>query len=158
MDDIKSKSQKKRDAAALQHFGTQLIALSLDDLQSLPLSEPLLRAICEAKALKSHGAVKRQSQLVGKLMRAIDHEALSEAFEAMQAEDRAQTAQFHAAEAWRDKLLQGGAEALTVFVESFKPDNVQLLRQLIKKAQASTSPIQQKTAYTALFRYIKQCL
>ena len=123
-----------------------------------PLSEPLLRAICEAKALKSHGAVKRQSQLVGKLMRAIDHEALSKAFEAMQAEDRAQTVQFHAAEAWRDKLLQGGAEALTAFVESFKPDNVQILRQLIKKAQASTSSIQQKTAYTALFRYIKQCL
>lgn len=158
MDDIKSKSQKKRDAAALQHFGNQLIALSLDDLESLPLSEPLLRSICEAKALKSHGAVRRQSQLVGKLMRAIDHEALFEAFEAMQAEDNAQTAQFHAAEAWRYKLLQDGPEALTAFVERFKPDNVQQLRQLIKKAQAGPSPIQQKTASTALFRYIKQCL
>jgi len=155
VDDPKSKSQKKRDADALQELGNQLIALSLDDLQQLPLTEPLYHAIRDAKSIRSHGAVRRQSQLVGKLLRAADHQAIIAAFETLQAEDRAQTAQFHATEAWREKLLQGGNEALSAFVAAFRPDDLQQLRQLIKKAQTAPNPIVQKTTYTALFRYLR---
>lgn len=155
MDELKSKSQKKREADALQDLGNQLIALSLDDLQTLPLTEHLYRAIRDAKSIKSHGAIRRQSQLVGKLLRSDDFEAITAAFEALQAEDKAQTAQFHAAELWREKLLRGGNEALTAFVTQFQPDDLQHLRQLIKKAQTATNPLQQKTASTALFRFIR---
>ena len=73
MDEI-SKSQKKRDADALKKVGVELVALSVDKLDLLPLSEPLRSAILEAKRLKSHGAVKRQAQLIGKLMRSADHD------------------------------------------------------------------------------------
>lgn len=155
MEELKSKSQKKREADAIQDLGNQLIALSLDDLQTLPLTEPLFLAIRDAKYIKSHGAIRRQSQWVAKLLRANDLDAITTAFEALQAADKSQTAQFHAAELWREKLLDGGNEALAAFVTQYQPEDLQYLRQLIKKAQTATQPLQQKTASTALFRFIR---
>ena len=45
MDEPKSKSQKKRDAAALQKIGVELIGLSLEKLDLLPLPANLRQAI-----------------------------------------------------------------------------------------------------------------
>lgn len=155
VDDLKSKSQKKRDADALQDLGNQLVKLSLDDLELLPLTDVLQQAICTAKSLRSHGAIRRQSQLIGKLMRSADHDAIALAFGQMQADDSAQTAQFHAAELWRKKLIEQGSSALAEFVNEFHPDDIQFLRQLIRKASATVVDIKQKTASKALFRYIR---
>lgn len=80
MDEPVSKSQKKREAEALQKLGTQLIALNPDKIELLPLSDPLKQAILEAKTLKSHGAVRRHAQWIGKLMRSIDSKALITAY------------------------------------------------------------------------------
>ena len=66
MEEPISKSQKKRDADALQKIGVELVALSLEKLDTLPLPDNLRRAIIEAKSLKSHGAIRRQAQLIGK--------------------------------------------------------------------------------------------
>jgi ribosome-associated protein len=155
MDEFKSKSQKKREADALQDFGDQLIALNLEDLTALPLPERLLQAICDAKSIRSHGAARRQSQLVGKLLRSADYMTIMTAFSALEAESKAQTAQFHATETWRNKLIQGGPNELKEFIDSYRPDNVPLLRQLLKKAQTTANPTQQKTASKALFRYLR---
>jgi ribosome-associated protein len=81
MDDSVSKSEKKRQAEALQKLGVILIALNLDQLKSLPLPDYLHKTIIDAKAIKSHGAKRRQAQLIGKLMRSTDFEAIMNAYE-----------------------------------------------------------------------------
>lgn len=134
MDEPVSKSQKKRDADFLQKMGVKLIDLSLSKLELLPLPENLYKAIIDAKSIKSHGAKRRQSQLIGKLMRAADHEEILAAYERLLEEDKAVTASFHEVEHWRDRLLNEGKEALTAFIEAYQPEEVQHLRQLIKKA------------------------
>lgn len=154
-DNRPSKSQKKRDADVLQALGKQLIALDEAVLDTLPLTEGLYKALQDAKRVKSHGATRRQLQLVGKLMRSADHEAIATAFAALQADDAAQTAQFHVAELWRDKLVDGGTVALSEFISTFQPDDIQYLRQLIKKASSATKEVQQKAARRILFRYIR---
>ena len=154
-DNNPSKSQKKRDAAALQALGKQLIALDDAVLDTLPLTEGLRQALQDATRIKSHGATRRQMQLIGKLMRSADHDAIGTAIAALQADDAAQTAEFHVAELWRDNLLEGGAEALSTFIDTFHPDDIQYLRQLIKKAGNASVEIQQKTARRKLFRYIR---
>lgn len=154
-DNRASKSQKKRDAAALQALGKQLIALDEAVLDTLPLTEVLRQALQDAKRVKSHGATRRQMQLIGKLMRSADHDAIAAAFAALQAEDAAQTTQFHVAELWRDKLLEGGTAALSEFIDTFQPEDIQYLRQLIKKACSATVEVQQKTLRRTLFRYIR---
>lgn len=77
---IVSKSARKREAEAMQALGVQLVRLRLDQLQQLPLTDALHIALIEAKKLKSHGAIRRQAQLIGKLMRAADYEAIRQAY------------------------------------------------------------------------------
>ena len=51
------------------------------DLQSMPLDEDLFEAIMEARRIKAHGALRRQKQYIGKLMRHVDPEPINAAFE-----------------------------------------------------------------------------
>ncbi|HHF7344715.1 TPA: ribosome biogenesis factor YjgA [Legionella feeleii] len=158
MEEPKSKSQKKRDADALQKVGVKLIALSLSKLDTLPLPPNLRQAIIDAKSIKSHGAIRRQAQLIGKLMRAADNEAILAAYETIIAEDSAQTAAFHELEQWRDRLINEGKEALTEFIDAFQPTDVQQLRQLVKKAVDEQNSGKPTGASKALFRFLRACL
>ncbi|MGM9455261.1 ribosome biogenesis factor YjgA [Legionella bozemanae] len=158
MDEPVSKSQKKRDADFLQKMGVKLIDLSLSKLELLPLPENLYKAIIDAKSIKSHGAKRRQSQLIGKLMRAADHEEILAAYERLLEEDKAVTASFHEVEHWRDRLLNEGKEALTAFIEVYQPEEVQHLRQLIKKAVDDQQKEKNTGAAKALFRYLRSSI
>ncbi|KTC64783.1 alpha helix protein (plasmid) [Legionella adelaidensis] len=158
MEDIKSKSQKKREADVLQKIGVKLIDLSKEKLDTLPLSPPLKQAILDAKKIKSHGAIRRQSQLIGKLMRADDSAAIIDAYEGLLAKERAQTAAFHELEQWRDRLINEGKDALTAFIDAYHPQDVQQLRQLVKKAIEEQQKQQNKGAARALFRFLRSCV
>ena len=155
MDEEVSKSQKKREADALQKVGVQLVELSLSKLDSLPLPDHLYKAIVDAKAIKSHGAKRRQAQLIGKLMRAADHEAILAAYEQILEEGSAVTAGFHEVELWRDKLIHGEKETLTEFIDLYHPEDVQHLRQLIKKAVDDELKQKNTGAAKALFRHLR---
>lgn len=158
MNDSKSKTQKKRDAQALQKLGVQLIALSSDKLDALPLSPELKEAITQAQSLKSHGALRRQTQWIGKLMRGVDAALITDTLEQLSAEEDAQTYAFHEAERWRTRLMQEGHAALTEFVRLFHPQDVQHLRVLIKKAMKEVEQGVKTGAGKALFRYVRSCL
>lgn len=155
MEEEKSKSQKKRDAEALQKLGVILIGWSLDNIDRMPLSDTLKRAIIDAKSLKSHGAVRRQAQLIGKLMRTSDPDELFKAYDSILAEENAQTAQFHETEHWRTRLIHESKEALTEFVERYHPDDLQHLKQLIKKAIDEHSRNLHTGAGKTLFRHLR---
>ena len=72
-----SKSQRKRDAHALQALGVQLIALSAAQLARLELPEALHEAVLAAQRMHAHGARTRQMQYIGKLMRQLEPSVLS---------------------------------------------------------------------------------
>ena len=72
-----SKSQRKRDAQALQALGVQLIALSAAQLARLGLPEVLHEAVLAAQRMRAHGARTRYLQSIGKLMRQLEPTAPS---------------------------------------------------------------------------------
>jgi len=72
-----SKSQRKRDAHAVQALGVQLVALSVAQLARLDLPEALHEAVVAAQRMHSHGARTRQMQYIGKLMRQLEPSVLS---------------------------------------------------------------------------------
>lgn len=78
-----SKSQLKRDMLALQKLGETLATLKPHELKRVPLSDSLLSAIRELAAMKSHGAMRRQRQLIGKLMRDEDQLAIQDAVDTL---------------------------------------------------------------------------
>ena len=63
-----SKSQRKRDALEILELGRNMVNLKPPVLKKLPLSEELLQAILEAQPMRQ-GALKRQVQFIGKLLR-----------------------------------------------------------------------------------------
>lgn len=67
-----SKSQRKREATALQDLGEQLVKLTPTQLRRIPLPEELLEAVRMAQSISQRGGRKRQLQFIGKLMRQID--------------------------------------------------------------------------------------
>ena len=71
-----SKSAKKREYLALQKLGEELLSVKESDLLSMQLDDELLEVILEARRIKSHGALRRQKQFIGKLMRGIDPEPI----------------------------------------------------------------------------------
>lgn len=158
MDELVSKSQKKREADFLQRTAVKFIDLSVAKLDLLPLTDNLRKAIVDAKSIKSHGAKRRQAQLIGKLMRAADYEAILAAYEQILEEDSAVTANFHEVELWRDKLIQDGKDALTEFIDLYQPEDVQQLRQLIKKATDDQMKEKNTGAAKALFRYLRSSI
>jgi ribosome-associated protein len=77
VEDLKpSKSARKREYIALQKLGEELITLKVSDLDRLPLDDNLREAVLEARQMKAHGALRRQKQYIGKLMRHIDPEPI----------------------------------------------------------------------------------
>ena len=72
-----SKSQRKRDAQALQALGVQLVALSAAQLARLDLPEGLHEAVVAAQRMRARGARTRQMQYIGKVMRQLEPTALS---------------------------------------------------------------------------------
>jgi ribosome-associated protein len=79
-----SKSQRKRDAQALQALGAQLVALSPGHLAQLHLPDALREAVVAAQGMRSHGARTRQMQYIGKLMRQLDPASLRTVCEALE--------------------------------------------------------------------------
>ncbi|MBU6470969.1 MAG: DUF615 domain-containing protein, partial [Gammaproteobacteria bacterium] len=67
-----SRSQLKREVEALQKLGEQLAELPEPQLAALSLPEKLHDAVTQARRITSHGALKRQRQYIGRLMRDVD--------------------------------------------------------------------------------------
>jgi ribosome-associated protein len=72
-----SKTQRKRDAHAIQTLGIQLVALSIAQLARLDLPEALHEAVVAAQRMRAHGARTRQIHYIGKLMRQLEPSVLS---------------------------------------------------------------------------------
>jgi ribosome-associated protein len=79
-----SKSQRKRDAHALQALGVQLVDLSAAQLARLDLPEALHEAVLAVQRMHSHGARTRQMQYIGKLMRQLEPGVLSRVHAALE--------------------------------------------------------------------------
>jgi len=138
-----SKSDLKRESARLQELGASLLTLSKERLAALQLPEKLLDALAEAQRITAREGLRRQMQLVGKLMRKLD-ETLLEKVQASVVSDGAphqrETLALHQAEHWRDRLLAGD-EALSEWLAEHPGSDIQHLRALIRQARKDNPPL-----------------
>ena len=74
-----SKTQKKKDALSLQALGERLVHLSAHQIEGIDLPVTLYQAVILAKTLKKHGALDRQMQHIGALMRKYDPQPIQDA-------------------------------------------------------------------------------
>ncbi len=156
-DNFTSKTQRKNAMHDLQALGEELISLSNDKLGKLDLPENLLHAIAEAKRIIKHGALKRQRQYIGKLMRSIDAEPIRETLEGWKKQSGTAVALQHAAERWRDSLITDDKQ-FTLFTEEFPNSDVSRLRQLARNAKDEKLNNRPPKSYRELYRAILQII
>ena len=153
-----SKSQRKRDAHALQALGEKLVATAPDKVAALGLDETLLDAIALARKIRSNSAQRRQAQLIGKLMREADAEAIAAALDTDGRGHRAEVAQMHAAERWRERLI-ASPDALGEWRERHGgSQESEQVEALIAPARAEHARGQPGRRYRDLYRALRAAL
>jgi ribosome-associated protein len=76
-----SKTQKKKEALALQSLGERLVKLKAEQLKKIDLPADLHAAVTMAKTIKKFGPLDRQLQYIGTLMRKYDPQPIQEALQ-----------------------------------------------------------------------------
>jgi ribosome-associated protein len=152
-----SKTARKREQQALVKLGEQLVALKDSELVTLELSEELLQAVRGAARMKSHGALRRQKLLIGKLMRQANAEQIRIKLTALGANDRREKKLFAESERWRDKLVSNGQQALNDFETHIGAPDAEL-RQLLGDLAMTVNERAEKTLKRQVFRRIHDIL
>ena len=97
---------------ARQELGEELVGLTEAQLAELELPEKLLDAVLLAKRSHKFGALRRQLQYVGRLMRDVDSAAIAAQLGRGRARSREAAARLHALERWRDRLIASDDAAM----------------------------------------------
>ncbi len=157
---IISKTQRKAEADAQQMVGKRLIALPNDRLKKLNLAESLYEAIIEAKRLTANGAIRRQLQYIGRLMRKTDIEPIEEQLSRWDGKNSEENARFHALERWRDRLIEEStttqSNALQEFVTHYPQVEIQQIRTLSRNAQKEHSAKKPPKSSRELFKLLRE--
>ncbi|HFD33035.1 MAG TPA: DUF615 domain-containing protein [Gammaproteobacteria bacterium] len=158
--EIKSRTQKKREAEALQAIGERLVGLSDKQLKQLNLPETLFDSIKQAQSIHAHGGKKRQLQYIGKLMRDenLDMDSITHLLAQIDTQASAENQAFKAIEQWRDRLVEEGNQAVSLLLEQYPQADVQQIRQLVRNANNKKNEKLAKKSKKAIFQLIKQLM
>jgi ribosome-associated protein len=156
-DDGPSKSQRKRDSHALQALGEQLVSLSPDRLKRMDIPGALLDAIALAQRITSREGRRRQLQYVGKLMRGVDAEAIRSQLDLDGRQHRIDTAIQHAAERWRETLVES-PERLGEYCERYPRASRDALDTVLQAAKAELARGERGRRYRDLFRQLRDSM
>ncbi len=152
--EIVSKSQMKREMTALQNLGVALVALSKGHIDKLDLPDTLRTAILDAQRITANGAIKRQRQYIGRLMREVDPVPIQAYLDSLRGESNKQTAWLHQLERTRDELLSDD-KAVAKFIDEHPEVEIQTLRQHVRNARAERAGDKPPKHYRALFQLLK---
>ena len=153
-----SKSELKRQMTVLQKLGEELVNEARDRVKRVPMPEDVRDAILECQQIKDHEGRRRQLQYVGKKMRTLDEEevaAIQRTIDSWKGLSKADTANMHAMERRRDKLLADD-KALTVLLSENPELDVQHLRTLIRNARKEQAENKPPKAYREIFQILKE--
>ena len=150
-----SKSQRKREMTALQDLGAELVRLSRDQVKKIDMPDRLREAIYDAQRFTAHGAVSRQLQFIGKLMRDVDPEPLQAALDEINGVSAAANARMHALERLRTRLIED--ETVIGEVAQLHPGaDITRLRQLRRNALKERQLGKPPRAFRELFRVLRE--
>ncbi|MHB1083600.1 MAG: ribosome biogenesis factor YjgA [Thiobacillus sp.] len=152
-----SKSQQKRDVEALQVLGEELVKLPDSQFKRMDLPENLRIAVADCRKITQNGALRRQKQYIGKLMRSVDPAPIQAQIDVFNGASVAETAKLHQAEKWRDKLIADD-QALTIFLNAYPDTDVTHLRQIIRNARDEAKLNKPPKSFREIFRVIREAM
>ncbi|NQY26215.1 MAG: DUF615 domain-containing protein [Piscirickettsiaceae bacterium] len=155
-EDESSKSQIKRELLELRELGKELLKLPIKDLDKLNLSERLYESLMKAQGMVK-GALKRQIGTIGGFIVYEDHNAIKLQIDKIKQVHNGQVKEFHQLEQWRDELLAGDKEVMTILRNQFEDFDMQHVRQLVRNANKEEKLEKPPKSSRLLFKYLQQC-
>lgn len=149
-----SKTKKKKQMNELQDLGMALTRLSHAALQKAALPAELYEAVREYGKITSNGALKRQSQYIGRLMRETDAAPIRAFLARINGENTAHNAFLQRVEQARSRLLENDG-ALTDFVAEYPHADTSALRTLIRNARKEQEQGKPPKHFRALYQELK---
>ena len=104
-EELVSKTQIKNEMNERQALGMQLTKLAPDTLKKIGLSEELLEAVLFYKKITANGALKRQAQFIGRLMRDTDPEPIQAYLNKLKGDNAEHNAAMQRLELLRERLI-----------------------------------------------------
>jgi ribosome-associated protein len=155
-EDYISKSQVKRECDALQKLGEQLLQLKPSELEKITLPEKLAAAVHEGRRLQARGALKRQRQYIGKLMREVDSENIKKQLSLIQHQHDYNIARAKQTERWRDRLLSGDNQVVTELIDAYPDIDRQHINQLVRLSKREQEAGKPPAAARKLYKYLHE--
>ena len=152
-----SKTKIKKQMLELQNLGEQLAALNKDQLNELDLPENLRDAINEVKRMTKFGAISRQMQYIGRLMRDVDAAPIIAKLEVWNGTSKQHITWLHQVENWRDRLL-ADPNALTELLAAYPQSDVQHLRTLIRNALKEKEMQKPPKSFREIFQILRDII
>lgn len=153
-----SRTRRKLDDQALQDLGEALVAVDEGKLAELDLPERLHDAIREARGISRFGALRRQMQYIGRLMREEgDAGTIRARLDAWKGVSVEETARLHLIERWRLRLLEDD-KAMETLIAQYPNADVQRLRTLVRNAKRESEGGKPPKSFRELFRVLRDVL
>ena len=154
-----SKTKRKKEMHALQDIGESLVQLDSRRLIELDLSDSLMEAVLEAKRIRKHGALRRQMQLIGKLMRDVDAQPIRKKLDLWGNLSAEGTARLHQLERWRERLMgDEQMQALDELGGKYPAADLQQLRTLARNAVKEKLANKAPKSFRALFQELQKII
>ena len=149
-----SKTQMKKRMDELQDLGMELTRLSDETLKKIGLPEDLMQAVRDYKKITSNGALKRQNQYIGRLMRETDPAPIRAFLAKRKGENRAHNAFLQRVEQMRERLIADDA-ALTGFAAAHPQADISAIRTLIRNTRKEKEQSKPPKNFRALYQELK---
>jgi ribosome-associated protein len=150
-----NKTQIKKDMAVLFALSEELSELSAAQVKYLELPGNIHKAVMEVSGMPHKGARKRLLKFITGQLNKIDIEPVLEKLARMKNKSAHAVREHHIVERWRDRLIAGGNNALTEFLNEQPDADRQQLRQLLRNIQKETEAGTPPKSSRLLYRYLK---
>lgn len=150
-----SKTKRKAEMDALQDLGVKLTELPNDRLAKLNLPERLLEAVKETKRITANGALRRQRQYLGSLMREVETAPIIDQIKRWEGKHTEENAHFHQLERLRTRLLEE-ADTLSKFLQDYPQADSQQIRTLIRNHHRELANNKPPKSSRELFKLIRE--
>jgi len=153
--------ERRRRAEAGDHsarVARALMQLAEKDFLRLNLDEYLHDAAAHARAATAHGARRREERRLAGVLRVVGAEEAEKQLARVQIQAQPDVRLFHAAEAWREKLIVQGAPAAEAFHQKFRDLDRTLWTRLVDDAKAERERGKPRGAAKVLFREVIEVL
>ena len=155
-EDIKSKTQIKREMHEMQDFAMKIVNLSKSQRAKLPLTEDIKDSLVLADKIKNKPeALRRHIRFMAKELLELDLSPIRQALDFIANKHQQETNQFHALEQLRDELISEGSSRIEALLTECPAMERQKLRQLVRQAAKEKAAEKTGKYYRELFAYIR---